>query len=1723
MILNKFTGGMVMDQVDSLSSPESYTYALNAIHETRHGSNFGLTNEESDEIAASIGETIVGHSHIEEWNQTLFFTKGNGSSLWLFNHEDNSTEFVCSDQEFGCDWGFGGCEFLYGEFKSFNACNELHVYFSSDCVYRVVNINEMLDRSRKSAIKDSEDCTYFDVFKATCSPNMSALPSHNSGSTIEGGTVQFAVQFRDNDGNESNVFDVSQPVYLETEDNIAGQVSTMSAKLHITGLDKHWNDVTIYVIHTVGQTVVIRKMPTASYGDNGFTFEYYGQKGELVDISTIINKQKAWLRGQDLLQKDGRMFFYNIKNERNLNYQKYANNIEVEWVEYEVSMEQQLKYHFPSLMRGEVYALGIVWNYADGTHSPVFHIPSCGGSDASGVDNVDPGDNMNSSTPSGDQSGVDNVDNNYIDPDSSTSPGETGPVASGGQPNTTAGVDDAYNPIEISNFDTSNQFDRERNPEELEDRPHESDKLEEAIQEDISNIDTVEQDYIDASECTNCDPTHTAVQNDLPDVSNTEQNIAEILAGYGNDDPDPDVNTTDSLKEAAEKLYEDAVVNREFITRTRPGLTYSGSNQSGVGESPTEYEAIADSTLRTFTQEGVGTSYLHSPGNSQGGSIRGDNWVDSAGNSLIEDSLRVTGSGKTNVWESVVQYPDSKDCDGNYFYPQGNICHHQMPWTSERPHFTSYQNGVVNKYQPDNYEYGKTFTRPLGLRFNNIKFPDQDDLPKPLCPKSPFKIVYVKRTDQNRSVFAKGWLSGTFDGDVYGSEYKYPRHGVNSFEHVDRFISTGDGGESRMGSQSNDPVYTFHSPDTDCDNSYLPVTKCRGELALKGSGWRHGLYAEGKEPENDQWTGTRKDNRGARVSNNLNHYTKVGVESDIVGISFAPSDSIISPPSTMEKPLMNRYRESSVYIETSSNMPGDDLDESFVGDVLDHFCPTKANAPYVALYREMPDQYGSVEGLRYIDLGISATTVHANGENSIEGICGDIWIAPYSKRRTSYVSNKVGNFFNPPKKPDSPCRQRSWCDSPDDMIFEYMGINYYPTRLPISGDKWDPKNYAGLHTVSGECGPDGLSRTCSAAAATGVSESDYYFPRTLKSLVHTVVESQVNPWLRETGEGSQLEEGKVWYPKLKDLYLDADAPSQHPWEESFLTRFYCEIEQPSKKQLWLKAMVRSFINLIVPAGLLTQFQNMETGIDTISTFLVMPMLMVFWVLANNTLFNDRQLNKLLGIRDCLRDEEGGDLDETIKQFEDAYSRYNWDYSKVNDTQPYHAFPLPYNTCDCDSCDKEQTNNEIYYSNKQNLDSEIDAYRNVRMNNYNELPANAGRLQRLFLQGQGFYAHTTDGIWMLQLRQESMPNGVAFQQSGTGELLAEPQLIFEGVSEGYAGTEHPNAAINTAFGYFFIDDVARKIYRFNGSLEEVSAYGMYHFFKEKLGFCSSASCYDEKTPYGIHYALGWDPRHNRLLITKQDGSDCSSFTASYTPLGSTIQGGGSRGKWISFHSYMREAYLWDRNNFYSIDYGTGTIYKHHSKGSYQTYGGVQYPFEVQFSSVSNDLEAFNFEYLVLDTECEINTGSNAPIRNIDATFNKVAIWNSTEGTGTRPITFISDNYSQRNNQLERLKQDYSQIRFHRKRRLWEANEIKNLVRSDCYDQALVTSECECEVIQKVNESIFDCTKINSQDFKNRILSDKFLTFKYILDNRVDMRLILRLHKIFDDRKQIPPQG
>lgn len=1617
---NTFENGMVQDRLDAFAPSDTYFAALNAVHETEGAVSVGIVNEQSNKLAVDVGAKVLGTTYIEQIRKSIIFSEKDGSSIHLFDHTDNTLEHVMSDSEFGCDWDFSSCEFMYAEVKEHNACDDIYIYFSAGCKYYVVNITEMLDPVRRKSVMDCEDCSYFELIHPICTPVINVTPIQYAGSTLESGAVAFAVRLTDYDANYSNWFPISSTTVIESENNFPGEPAISAVKVTLSGLDKRYEYVEVAVIKTGAGVTTVEVLSKMAYSGGTYGFTYYGQKGFPIDLVSLTTPTKVYLQGRDLIQHDGRLFFYNIKREKNLNYQKYANEIIPSPISYTTSLKQQVKYRFPSLQRGECYRFGIVWHYADGTHSKAFAI----------------------------------LGNTFGDKSTES---------------------DSFIPPDIT-YDTSNRL--TYNKPAANDNT-ESTTLEEAYGNDIANIDTNEEDlklaaealdYGNSKSCCVGDevvldesaPTVAtdAIVSDIDGVSNMLQNSFEALAEAAQDKPldEWQLNKTTSLKDAALELYREVVENKSFDERNAPTLTMGGVSTR-----------VGDDTK------------------SQTNYVRTDNWVDI---NLVETTDQPIGTRRSNKFEKVFTdsvFPDFKDCEGNRMFPEGNVFCYKVP---KSPHYSVNNFGVVNNRQSANDPYSDVDVRLMGCEFKNIHIPTEDELPKPLCPTTPYSIVYVKRDDDNSTVIASGWTGGTEVGSNNGKKYNFQRHGVNSKDNVFRGV---DEGGSRRTSGETISAYTFHSPDTDFAQGRLDATKISCRARLYGAGWKYGLYANGREPQQG-WDGNRIDQRGARIANNITGYETTTGEFDLAGISYTKNGEVTQPVGTMDYPLVNVFNESSVYLQLASGeIPGNERDRSFIGNTLDHEGPLVARSCYVSLLRELPNQYGPIENTAYIPLGIRGRWQDGQVVDRVEGICGDVFIGPYSKRRTSFVSEKVGTTWNVLTRGSASLRGRpkSVCDQPDELIYELLGLNVNQTEFPEAGDRTDPRNYCGLYTN----GDTPLSHT--EAMNESGPLTDYYYPGTVTGMVYSIVESRVCAWHRTTGPEV---EDKIFAEKLGEYHLDSAGSEVRPWEHCYLNHVnYVPVVQPSRKQLAKVAFVRNALMLLVPATALASIASVSDIFEAVGTMFASTGIAALFMMASQTLFTPESLRRIFGIEKCRTDSEEASLYYKSERHKDNWNRYNWDFSKVTTETQYLGINSLYNTCDCDDCTKDdiyqrggETSKEIYYSAKQNLDTEIDAYRNVRIGMYNEMPVHAGNIRKMFLQNNNMYVHTTKGIWMVQMASSNWPSDIGSQLTGVGELMMHPAMLLDtGSGEGFAGTNHPNSSINVpGHGYFFVDDVARKIYQFNGSPIVASDYGMRKFFNTHLGFCDEEGCYDETM--APKYVMGWDHKYNRLLFTKNDPYEGASFTASFTP-------SNNGGKWISFHSYVPDFYFRDRYNFYSIV--DDKIYLHNVKGDYQTYYGDTHPHFIQ--TTLND-QTSGLKYFDIKNVTLFQNASKDHHNMLDVTFDEAIFWNYKDSTGNETLNLVSDRFEDNNSQLAIAQENSDLLNITRRFDTFVINDIRNKFNLLCDRFVNNKEDVECIPIEVLDHEI-TCDPATKQYYNQRNFGGRWINVRLTYNNEENTQL------------------
>lgn len=245
---------------------------------------------------------------------------------------------------------------------------------------------------------------------------------------------------------------------------------------------------------------------------------------------------------------------------------------------------------------------------------------------------------------------------------------------------------------------------------------------------------------------------------------------------------------------------------------------------------------------------------------------------DSRGCRIIGYKPVIVKEGQMGYWESTENYPDIKDCNGDYVYRDDAntpIRHFLLPDETLVPNHITSQLGVPSDAQPGNYEWSKTKVYILGLKIKGLKLPKV--LPKPVCEYNPISIVCQPIGGR---IHSKGMLTHTFLGRRGNTEFVVPKNGTNGPElfnrtiDVDRVITLT---HHRGGSLHGLPIYNFHSPDTNFQHKPLQFDKAFIPWEIFGPGMRYGLFAEGEQLSS--FFDAPLNYKGYRGSVNLNQYT----------------------------------------------------------------------------------------------------------------------------------------------------------------------------------------------------------------------------------------------------------------------------------------------------------------------------------------------------------------------------------------------------------------------------------------------------------------------------------------------------------------------------------------------------------------------------------------------------------------------------------------------------------------------------------------------------------------------------------------------------------------------------------------------------------------------------------------------------------------------------------
>ena len=1808
-ITNTFGGGLNWDNHISVGDNTTYRYAVNIINNDHIQTSF-ISNEHSNRKVAQYGSKIVGIKYVNKLNSSIVLL--DSGEIHLFNHDEESSKFVASDTEFGCDWGFNACEWVnIYEYEQY-IC-DLWITYSSNKTYYNINLDELLDPKRKAGLQQSlsagcgEGCTvrtceYFKVFKKSCNPHIEGVVLE--GGSLRNGTYFIGGRYKNNKGGYSNPFPLTPALHVGGNNNIAGERSNKRIEITVQNTSCVFDQIEFYVHEIIDNKESTKSLSPQYVSGKSFTFQYTGSENfPNIDKAELLINSRTYIEGEDLHIHNNRALYYRTTPEYEYNFQPIANQIQVNWFAVKVPLTDVKKYGLKSFLRGETYAFSFSPNYDNGKHGYGFHIPAisgggCGsiptteeaianiiansGSNASGgsggsntsssnFDNFIPQlneqqqitlykgncDSTDSSQYYIDTESFCSATKLYIDEDRTVNALEndyviqignnkftrrwtgiafefgcnvcgnsSGGGGGGGAGNTTPSISGSTSIGGSSNVDIKLGilYERLREPSSSTvNNPHE-DKFTPIVRGVVESWNTDMEDVVNAIGPA-VTPNEGWLTTDVDDVTlitpdgpitgsisletNTPTDELNQFANVKNAQKDKNIAAKNSPDaELIGATWFNAVSKYIDESKTTGTQGFTESDNRVVGMTPAQ---ILDNPVQALSKfkdasrelinaverrERMHTNYQPHEINGKGSfNYSSDELVqynrheqdmsttqefsisyDDDGQPItkilkdvkvansIYKKYPVVARGKLKPkQEKFSKYPCITDCNGNQIYcglGGANVTHHEMPTNAEIPFWVPKSTGDGSTYQTDS-DIMDGYAILLGVEFTNINIPD--DVKAKLCATNPYNIGMVKRGASNSRIIMKGAATEMYTGQNQGKTYLYYKYGVNSMEKVSKYIDSDGRGTRFRGTTDNTNNIGMYCLDQLTRAPYLNGTHLIREGTMMGTGARHMLYSRGAEPGDNR--ASRKDQSGSVHTVTMHQFTPDNSRRVLAGQTYAIANHPAPPPTGGAIPFMNKSGQSCAWF-TGPGVGRGINDDSFVGDVLQDQAPiTNAEMDYYSVYRELDDQYGDISSLNY------TTIIQARGYDlSPSGLVGDTYIGPYSFVKTGYVSDKVGNYFPisnmVPGKAD-----RCICDDPNDAAHSLVG-QWYWKSLPIDGDAADAKRWSGTHTTD-------VTKTWQQSRMTE-TESHYYYPATTKHLITYVGESEANPWLRQ--KSSLIEE--QWFPEINPLFgLHSKDNNGGLWVNAYLNLYYKLIEQPSSVKLALKVLIKSFINLALPMLGIQDWTNPESGIEFAGDMVGAVMQFGIWLLISQVLFTNDFVDKFLGLEACKKDEDGGE-EQRIEKWFTNYGNYNNDYSIDYFDPTIVGLPMEYTGCIC----TDKVMNTIYVSDENDTSHYVNGFQDVRPNSKIMLEESFGKLTRMYTIGSTLYMHTTDGLYASKTNQIQIPSSVGELLIGNPNIISTPQLITNNGDEGQFGLDYPNHGKMTSQGFLFIDYNGKQLVLFDGKTFNVLSgknKGMHTFFKEYLKMCNTSDCKWEQQDGTNYFAFGLDPRYDRILFTKGDKNN--SYTMSYDS---------AKDKWVSFHDYIPQEYINDRNDLYSI-YSNG-IWKHDDTSKFNTYYDNYYGFKIDVNVIGDQDHT---QWLSADIFTEAKVGD---LRDRDLTFNQLALLNSWQTTGYVDLTIDKNTGPYANVVPDKTIDKTNKIDIKRLPNSFRVNELHDYTLNH-NAPVLINEPCNPEPILKNYGDYLD----RSHQFpKDRIVSDNYYYYRFIFNKFASAKIYFK---------------
>jgi hypothetical protein len=378
-----FTKGINLDASPEAQPENTYRVALNMLKESSEGDVNFLTTEYSNQFKLRLPGKILSSNLIKQLNKWVLFLDNNEIGVYDANTNTYTTIFKSPCLDFG--------DYVESVSYTKTECEEIAlVFWDGRNRVRTINVTEYLNNPDTDCCINN--CDELELYKTadTCIKLTNVNFIDNAAYGVDAGAYRPFIQYQDVDGNTTNYYIINENIPLiedslsaayEAIDGNEPKILNKSIVLNFENLDTNYPYINVGFIKTVGgvsTSFIFRKKQlvapsiTVVYeGDTTFT--------ETVDLGEILNKRAFYLSAKSGIIYNNRLLLAGVRGKKNVDYQRYANNIDVKYVTAKINIIGTKGYknpehviHHKSWMRDENYMLGIVLEFEDMSESPVF-------------------------------------------------------------------------------------------------------------------------------------------------------------------------------------------------------------------------------------------------------------------------------------------------------------------------------------------------------------------------------------------------------------------------------------------------------------------------------------------------------------------------------------------------------------------------------------------------------------------------------------------------------------------------------------------------------------------------------------------------------------------------------------------------------------------------------------------------------------------------------------------------------------------------------------------------------------------------------------------------------------------------------------------------------------------------------------------------------------------------------------------------------------------------------------------------------------------------------------------------------------------------------------------------------------------------------------------------------------------------------------------------------